>query len=396
MPKPKTTASPRAVRAASSASPAGTDASRRATVDTLRQQFMAGAFADVIPLAREVLDADSPPLVTDGVTEGQVLGWLSYAQAQRGDTSGAIETAFDMIGIQERWSADAGRELALIEIQGLLQLGLMLEQRGDLSAAAGSFSLLGGRYFEIFADDREQRALLERAAQRKAVLHGALGQDAAVVFDPVRAAFAQDPGRLNPPAVARQLLHRAFLYSDYRLFPVVPLEAELGIYQAIEEIFGGNRLPGVQRVVARALLNSATLHFARGDQAAELACFDALWARFATDTDPEMQELVARGLLNKALRQPGPLAAQDTLAMLLAHYDRPDASPAVRLVVARALLFHSELEQDPRRAYGETGAARATLEAVVARFAACQDVELQYQVTRARFGLAALDAAAAR
>ncbi|NCU20058.1 hypothetical protein EOM89_04820 [Candidatus Falkowbacteria bacterium] len=109
-----------------------------------------------------------------------------------------------------------------------------------------------------------------------------------------------------------------------------------------------------------------------------------------------MQELVARGLLNKALRQPGPLAAQDTLAMLLAHYDRPDASPAVRLVVARALLFHSELEQDPRRAYGETGAARATLEAVVARFAACQDVELQYQVTRARFGLAALDAAAAR
>ncbi|NCU20059.1 hypothetical protein EOM89_04825 [Candidatus Falkowbacteria bacterium] len=246
-------------------------------MDTLRQQFMAGAFADVIPLAREVLDADSPPLVTDGVTEGQVLGWLSYAQAQRGDTSGAIETAFDMIGIQERWSADAGRELALIEIQGLLQLGLMLEQRGDLSAAAGSFSLLGGRYFEIFADDREQRALLERAAQRKAVLHGALGQDAAVVFDPVRAAFAQDPGRLNPPAVARQLLHRAFLYSDYRLFPVVPLEAELGIYQAIEEIFGGNQLPGVQRVVARALLNSATLHFARGDQAAELACFDALW-----------------------------------------------------------------------------------------------------------------------
>lgn len=392
MPKTKT-ASPRTARAASAAPAAGTDTP---VLDTLRQQFMAGAFAAVIPLAREVLDADSPPVVTDGATAGQVLGWLGYAQAQQGDVAGALDTALDMIDIREMWGADATGELALIETQGLLQLGLMLEQRGDLSAAAGAFSRIGGRYFEIFLDQPEQRALLETAAQRKAVLHGAFGQDAAVVLDPVRAAFGQDPGRLNPPAVARQLLHRAFLYSDYRLFPKMPLEAELGLYQAIEEIFGGNRLPGVQRVVARALLNSASLHFARGDQAAELACFDALWARFATATDPEMQDLVARGLLNKALRQPGPLAAQDTLTMLRAHYDRPAAPPAVQLVVARALLAQSELDYDARSGRGVAKAARATLAAVVTRFAACPDAALQYQVTRARFGLAALDAAAER
>ena len=34
--------------------------------------------------------------------------------------------------------------------------------------------------------------------------------------------------------------------------------------------------------------------------------------------------------------------------------------------------------------------------AVVTRFAACPDAALQYQVTRARLGLAALDAAAER
>ena len=106
MPKTKT-ASPRTARAASAAPAAGTDTP---VLDTLRQQFMAGAFAAVIPLAREVLDADSPPVVTDGATAGQVLGWLGYAQAQQGDVAGALDTALDMIDIREMWGADATGE----------------------------------------------------------------------------------------------------------------------------------------------------------------------------------------------------------------------------------------------------------------------------------------------
>jgi len=429
MPTPKTPAVDNIAPQIPSAAPIpNADPTDQDPVNEIRLRFMAGAFVDVIGLALSLRRG----MFTDPAVWAQVLGWLGHARAHIGDVAGAIDSYSEVLGIPGGGNRP---DLRIAECRALLSLGLLYERLGDVSAAASYYrqATLANPYCDdSLPDDQRRRleipeimALVAAATARLAALHGVPGYVVSAREHPMgEACEGEDP----QVQAAQKLLQRALLYHQQRMGArsqedwSALQEAEMALYNSLFECYGDRQEFDFRRLVARAVINSATLYGMNPEehQDQEIACFDLLIDRYSHDAQQEITALVCRALVNKGLRQSylgDPKAALETFDRVVSRYtlppvpedarqdppstvadaksrrDRylqPAAAPEVQVAVARALLAtsasHAELNELP--------AARASLTAVVERFGDSLDPELQYQVTRARFELAALAAAA--
>lgn len=276
---------------------------------------------------------DPAPALRERVAQG--LRQRATRLLQLGQTDAALA---GFAHITHNYCLDPGAPARLTMAQALLGQGLCLNQQGQTAAEMAAYSTLAQRYRP---DDAA--ALQECVCQAQlnlAALHVQQADTPAALatLDSVIARFeTQDAPPLREP-VLRALLQRAQLLEPDQ--PALACSA----YAAIDQRYSADPAPAVRLCVAQALLAQADGLCALGQSDVACALYQQAIQRYSPDADSHhataLREPVARARLALAgLHSQQPQAALALYADVVQRY-RSDASPALRVMVARSLLMH--------------------------------------------------------
>lgn len=279
---------------------------------------------------------DDAPALQECVCQAQLN--LAALHVQQADTPAAVGALDNLIARFEAQNAPALREPVL---RALLQRAQLLEH-DQPALACSAYAAIDQRYAADSAPAVRlcvAQALLAQAdslcAQGQSDAAFALYQQAIQRYSPD--ADSHHATALREP-VARARFALAGLHSQQP-------QTALALYADVVQRYRSDASPALRVICARSLLmhGSALLPLQRHADAA--ADFREVQRRHATEQHDSLtlREIVTQALLLEALAHPqAPAAALQTLERLVQHYSA-DNHPALRLLVAKALLHQGRL-----------------------------------------------------
>lgn len=286
---------------------------------------------------------DDAPALQECVCQAQLN--LAALHVQQADTPAALATLDSVIGRFETQDAPPLREPVL---RALLQRAQLLEP-DQPALACSAYAAIDQRYG---ADP----APAVRLCVAQALLAQADGLCALGHSDAACALYQQAVQRYSDNAdshhatalrepVARARLALAGLHSQQ------PPQAALALYADVVQRYRSDTSPALRVMVARSLLMHGSTLLALQRHADAAADFREVQLRHAAEQHDSLtlREIVAQALLLEALAHPqAPAAALQPLERLVQHYSA-DSHPALRLLVAKALLHQGRLLESTDR-----------------------------------------------